>query len=103
MKETLNFAFWTFFSQHKILLWYEVMINVVTFIIFAVDKYKAIRHKYRIRVVTLLGLAFIGGSIGGLLSMYLFRHKTRKPAFTVGIPIMMAMQIAGMVCLINVV
>lgn len=89
----LTFAFWEFFEQHKLLLGYLGIINVITFICFAIDKLAAIRHKYRIRILVLLGLAFAGGSIGGLLGMYLLRHKTRKDYFTVGIPLILVMQI----------
>lgn len=60
---------------------------------FAIDKIAAIEGRSRIRIVTLLGLAFIGGSLGGLIAMYLFRHKIRKDYFTVGIPLIMLMQV----------
>lgn len=64
----------------------------MTFITFAVDKLAAIGHRSRIRIVTLLGLAFIGGSFGGLLAMHLFKHKTKKDYFTVGIPLIIVIQ-----------
>lgn len=72
---------------------YLVIINVITFVIFGVDKYKAIRQEWRIRESTLLGLALIGGSIGGWLAMYIFHHKTKKVKFFVGIPVILAIQI----------
>ena len=50
---------------------------------FAIDKVNAAEHRSRIRIVTLLGVAFIGGSAGGLLAMYLLHHKTKKDYFTV--------------------
>jgi uncharacterized membrane protein YsdA (DUF1294 family) len=65
----------------------------VTFIVYGIGKYNAIEHRSRIRIVTLLGLAFIGGSIGGLLAMHIFRHKTKKDYFNVGIPLIIVMQI----------
>lgn len=71
---------------------YLLGINIITFIAFGVDKWSAIHGRTRIRVATLLGLAFVGGSIGALCAMYLFRHKTLKPAFTIGIPIMIILQ-----------
>lgn len=71
---------------------YLLVINVITFIVFGIDKYKAVKHRYRIRVRTLLGLVCIGGSLGGLLAMYLFRHKTNKKQFTIGVPFIMIMQ-----------
>lgn len=89
----LTLAFWTFFHQYKILLIYLGIINFVTFVAFAIDKVNAAEHRFRIKIVTLLGLAFIGGSVGALLAMYLLRHKTRKDYFTVGVPIIMIMQV----------
>ena len=89
----ISLAFGKFFRDHKILVAYLIVINFVTMIAFAIDKIAAIKHKSRIRIVTLLGLAFIGGSVGGLIAMYLFRHKIRMNYFTVGLPLMMVMQI----------
>lgn len=60
---------------------------------FAVNKVNAAEHRSRIRIKTLLGLVFIGGSMGALLAMYLLRHKTRKAYFTVGVPLIMIMQV----------
>lgn len=74
----ITLAFWNFFDQHKVLLAYLVIINVVTFAAFAIDKMNAIEKRSRIRIVTLLGLSFIGGSIGGIAAMYTFRHKTKR-------------------------
>lgn len=74
----ITLAFWEFFAKYKILLIYLEVINFVAFAAFAVDKVNAAEHRSRIRIVTLLGLAFVGGSIGSLLAMYLLRHKTRK-------------------------
>ena len=79
---------------HISLILYLVIINVITFVIFGVDKYKAIRQEWRIRESTLLGLALIGGSIGGWLAMYIFHHKTKKVKFFVGIPVILVIQIA---------
>ena len=76
---------------------YLLGINITTFIIYGIDKWSAIHGRRRIRVSTLLGLAFIGGSIGALCAMYLFRHKTLKPAFTIGVPFMMVLQVVGFV------
>ena len=100
----LTFAFWEFFAKYKILLVYLGIINVMTFIAFGVDKLAAIKKKSRIRIVTLLGLCFIGGSVGGLSAMYLFHHKTNKiknDFFTVGVPLMIIMQIIVISYLMN--
>lgn len=88
----LTLAFWIFFDAHKILLAYLVIINFVTFAAFAVDKIAAIEHRSRIRIITLLALSFIGGSLGGIIAMYLLHHKTKKDYFSVGIPLIMIMQ-----------
>ncbi len=83
----------SFFSQYKVLFIYLLIINIITFIAFAIDKINAIEGRTRIRIITLLGMAFIGGSIGGLGAMYLLRHKTSKDYFTIGIPLIMVMQV----------
>lgn len=68
------------------LIIYLIGINVVTFLIYGIDKWKARRGKWRIPEDTLIWLAIAGGSIGALLGMYLFRHKTQHKKFTLGIP-----------------
>lgn len=100
--DNITFEFWNFFSKYKILLIYLVAINFVTFAIYALDKVNAAEHKKRIRIVTLLELAFIGGSIGGIIAMYLLRHKTKKDYFTVGIPLIMFTQIVLTFYLMNI-
>lgn len=89
----ITLAFLEFFAKYKILLIYLAVINFIAFAAYAVDKVNAAEHRSRIRIVTLLGLAFVGGSVGSLLAMYLFRHKTRKNYFTVGVPLIMVMQV----------
>ena len=73
---------------------YLLAINAVAFLLMLVDKIKAKRNLWRIPEATLMGSAAIGGSIGALLGMYTFRHKTRHPKFTVGIPVILALQVA---------
>ena len=101
--ESITINFWKFFGEHIMLLWYFVIINFITFAAFAYDKIAAIEHRSRIRIVTLLALAFMGGSIGGLGAMYLYRHKTRQDYFTVGIPLIMIMQIVVIFYFMNVI
>ena len=101
IKTDLTFAFWEFFGAHKIIIVYLLAINVVTLIAFAVDKIAAIEHRSRIRIVTLLGLAFIGGSIGALIAMYVFHHKTKQDYFSVGVPLIMLMQAVVIFFLMN--
>ena len=86
--------------EHSILqtvLWsYLICINIITIAVYGIDKRSAVRGKWRIRVSTLLGLAAAGGSVGALLGMHLFHHKTRKIRFSVGIPVIFVFQIAAM-------
>lgn len=72
---------------------YIAGINIITFLVFAIDKQKACTGKYRIRERTLLILSIIGGAFGGLLAMYLFRHKIRKKSFAAGLPLIFIVQI----------
>ena len=89
----ISFKFWEFFGQHRWLAVYLIIINVITLIAFGIDKIAAIEHRSRIRIVTLLFLAFAGGSVGALIGMYAFRHKTKKDYFSVGVPLIIIMQI----------
>ena len=73
---------------------YLLLINVITFAVFGIDKFKAIKHKWRVKEAALFGLSLMGGSLGGLLAMYLFHHKTRKLIFVIGIPLILILQMA---------
>ena len=99
--EHFTFAFWKFFAEHQILLIYLGIMNLVTFIAFAIDKANARAHRSRIRIVTLLGLSFAGGSVGGLISMYLLHHKTQKDYFAVGMPLIIIMQVVVIFYVMN--
>ena len=70
----------------RTLVIYLIGINLLTFLIFGIDKRKARKGKWRIPEDTLIWLSIVGGSVGALLGMYLFRHKTQKRKFTLGIP-----------------
>ena len=100
--DSISFAFWKYFTEYKAFLIYLGIINFVTFAAFAIDKVNAAEHRKRIRIVTLLGLSFIGGSLGGLLAMYLLHHKTKKDYFTVGIPLIMIMQVVVAFYILNI-
>ncbi|MBP5676192.1 MAG: DUF1294 domain-containing protein [Bacteroidales bacterium] len=75
------------------LIWYLIGINVLTFLLYGIDKWRAQRDRWRIPEDTLIWLAIVGGSIGALLGMYLFRHKTKHRKFTIGIPVILAVQL----------
>jgi uncharacterized membrane protein YsdA (DUF1294 family) len=71
-----------------------VAINVVTFFLYGIDKWKAQHSMWRIPETTLLGLAVIGGSIGAYLGMKVWHHKTMHKKFQIGIPLIILVQIA---------
>ncbi|MBQ6574896.1 MAG: DUF1294 domain-containing protein [Lachnospiraceae bacterium] len=75
------------------ILLYFAVINVAGFLSMAVDKSKARRNKWRIPEATLFLFAVFGGSLGCLLGMRIFRHKTQKPKFYIGIPIILGIQV----------
>ena len=77
----------------KYLYLYLLIINAVGFLLMLVDKYKARNGLWRIPEATLMGVAALGGSLGSLIGMYLVRHKTQHPKFTVGIPVILVIQI----------
>ena len=75
------------------LLAYLVIINAAGFLIMLVDKRKAKKNLWRIPEQTIITIAVSGGSLGVLLGMYTFRHKTKHLKFTIGIPVILAVQI----------
>ena len=75
-----------------ILIIYFVGINLVTFLLYGVDKWKARKGRWRIPEDSLIWLAVAGGSIGALGAMCLFRHKTRHLKFILGIPAILLLQ-----------
>ena len=81
-------------SEIQLIIIYLAAINMVTFFIFGIDKWKAKRSKWRIPETTLLGLAVIGGSIGAWLGMKVWHHKTMHKKFKYGIPLILLAQIA---------
>ena len=97
----IAFAFGQFFAAHKLLAWYLVGINLAAFAAFAADKYRAVRRRRRIRNATLLTLAALGGSVGGMLAMVLFRHKIRDKRFFLGLPLLLPIQTLLLLALMN--
>ena len=79
---------------YEIIIAYAVSVNIATWILFGIDKWKAKRNKWRIPEATLLFFAVIGGSIGALCGMYLFHHKTKHKKFFIGVPFILLLQIA---------
>lgn len=77
----------------KLLLAYLFIVNAAGFLLMLTDKIKAKKNAWRIPEKSLLLVALLGGSLGSLLGMYAFRHKTKHPAFTFGMPLIFAVQI----------
>ena len=76
----------------KYLVIYLIVINIITFIIFGLDKYYAIKNKFRVSESTLFCLCIIGGSFLGYIGMKVFRHKTKKTYFRIGVPLIMILE-----------
>lgn len=77
-----------------LLLFYLLIINALGFVIMLADKQRSRKKLWRIPESTLLTVAALGGSIGALAGMRVFHHKTRKRKFTLGIPLILALQLA---------
>ena len=73
---------------------YLLVINLIAFATYGIDKYKAKKQKWRVKEATLFLLAALGGSIGAFIAMYLFHHKTKKFYFVIGIPLILLLQLA---------
>jgi uncharacterized membrane protein YsdA (DUF1294 family) len=78
---------------HQVLTAYLVLVNAAALALMLVDKQKARRSAWRIPETTLMGVALIGGSLGAIAGMYLFHHKTRHLKFTLGLPLILAVQV----------
>ena len=76
-------------------------VNIVTFLLYGIDKYKAKKGKWRISEATLLTMAAIGGSIGAWAGMRLWHHKTMHKKFKYGIPVIIILQVALAVYLLT--
>ena len=77
----------------NLVLYYIVIINILTFIVYGIDKLKAKKGKWRIPESTLLLLAIIGGSIGAWFGMKVWHHKTKHKKFKYGIPLIIILQL----------
>lgn len=84
-----------------LLLSYFIGINLIGFALMGIDKYKAKKRAFRIPEATLFIVAIIGGSIGSILGMYTFHHKTRHRSFVYGMPFILIVQIALVIALLN--
>ncbi|MBQ5851560.1 MAG: DUF1294 domain-containing protein [Lachnospiraceae bacterium] len=85
----------------SIILGYIFFINIVGFSLMGIDKRKAIKKVWRIPESTLFIVALIGGSIGSIIGMNFFRHKTKHWYFVLGMPLILIAQIAAIIVLIK--
>ena len=76
-----------------IIVFYLVILNVLTFLLYGIDKWKAKRSRWRIPESVLLGMAAFGGSIGAWLGMRVWHHKTQHKKFRYGVPVILLAQI----------
>ena len=84
----------------KILI-YLLVVNVITFLMMGYDKHEAKKGNWRVSEKTLFTLVVLGGSIGGILGMFTFRHKTKKWYFRFGFPIILILQILVIIDLVR--
>ena len=85
---------------YQILLVYLLLINAAGFLLMLVDKIKATRNLWRIPEATVMGVAAVGGSIGAIAGMNLFRHKTKHAKFYIGLPVILALQVVSVYLLV---
>ena len=87
----------------NIILGYLLAVNIATFFLYGIDKYKAKKGRWRISEATLLLMAVIGGSIGAWVGMRIWHHKTIHKMFKYGIPVIIIFQVAlAVYLLINI-
>ena len=72
---------------------YLIIINIISFLLFGIDKKRSIKKEYRISEYTLISISFLGGAIGSILGMIIFHHKTKKSKFIILIPIALLINI----------
>lgn len=80
------------------LFYYLITVNILAFVLFGLDKFKARRGFWRISEKGLMLAALCGGSIGALFGMRLFRHKTKHKLFTIGVPLILLVQGVLLMC-----
>lgn len=84
------------FSMKNIII-YIIIINIIGFIVMLIDKNRAKKNEWRIPEKTIFIITALGGSIGTITGMYLLRHKTKKIKFTIGLPMILILEIIGII------
>lgn len=87
--------------MNKLLIVYLLLINIAAFALFGADKRKARRNAWRISEKALFLSAVLGGSLGAMIGMRVFHHKTKHWYFVFGIPAILVLQIIGCVLIMN--
>ena len=82
------------------MLIYLFIINALSFLLMLTDKQKAKKGRWRIPEKAFITVALLGGSVGAIAGMKLFRHKTKHPKFSIGLPVIFAIQVIGAVVLV---
>jgi len=90
-----------FENIYYILIFYLIMINLVNLALFAIDKKRARFKKWRVSEMTFFLISLLGGSIGGLIGMNIFRHKTKKISFRILLPVFLILNFICIVYLLN--
>ena len=86
-------------NTRTLIIIFYIVVNLLGLGLMASDKIRAMEHRYRIPEAVLLLFAVVGGSIGSILGMFLFHHKTRKAKFRFGLPLILLVQIALIILL----
>lgn len=84
-----------------LLISYVIIMNIIGFALMGIDKHKAKKRAFRIPEATLFTVALIGGSIGSILGMYTFRHKTRHRSFVYGMPAILIIQVVLVILILT--
>ncbi|MBE7021036.1 MAG: DUF1294 domain-containing protein [Ruminococcaceae bacterium] len=101
-QEGFNFNIIAFFKEHFFFFCYLILINIMATVSFGLDKFYAVKEKSRIPIILLIGIAFMGGTLGAIAGMYLFRHKTQKSYFNVGLRVILITQLVVLLYIMNI-
>ena len=80
-----------------VIIIYVVLVNLIAFLMYGVDKWNARKNQWRISEKMLLSIAAVGGSVGAYVGMQFFHHKTKKPKFYIGVPFIFLVQISVLI------
>lgn len=84
-------------NKDRYFLYYYIFINVYAFILIWIDKYRSRNRKFRVRELIFFVVSIIGGALGSVMGMTVFRHKTQKESFYIGIPLIFVLNIITVV------